>query len=62
MSSVSNPQPEDSDGTPDLRGINQNLRSWDRPKTSCGSDRCRQAEDEAATKARVHQYTAHELK
>ena len=47
--------------------INQNLRSWDRPKTSCGSDRCRQAmsrenkrkrqaEEEAATRARVAQY------
>ena len=47
--------------------INQNLRSWDRPKTSCGSDRCRQAisrenkrkrqaEEEAATRARVRQY------
>lgn len=47
--------------------INQNLRSWDRPKTSCGSDRCRQAisrenkrkrqaEEEAATRVRVRQY------
>ncbi len=47
--------------------INQNLRNWDRPKTSCGSDRCRQAisrenkrkrqaEEEAATRARVRQY------
>ena len=47
--------------------INQNLRSWDRPKTSCGSDRCRQAmsrenkrkrqaEEEAATRAHVAQY------
>src|SRR2546421_10413921 len=46
--------------------INQNLRSWDRPKTSCGSDRRRQAinrenkrkrqaEEEAATNARVRQ-------
>jgi len=47
--------------------INQNLRSWDRPRTSCGSDRCRQAisrenkrkrqaEEEAATRERVRQY------
>lgn len=47
--------------------VNQNLRSWDRPKTSCGSDRCRQAisqenkrkrqaEEEAAASARVRQY------
>ena len=47
--------------------INQNLKSWDRPKTSCGSDRCRQAisrenkrkrqaEEEAATRVRVRQY------
>ena len=47
--------------------INQNLRSWDRPKTSCGSDRCRQAisrenkrkrqaEEEAVTRERVRQY------
>lgn len=47
--------------------INQNLGRWDRPRTSCGSDRCRQAlsrankrqrqvEEEAATRARVRQY------
>ncbi len=47
--------------------INQNLNSWDRPKTSCGSDRCRQAisrenkrkrqaQEEAETRQRVRQY------
>jgi len=47
--------------------INQNLNSWERAKTSCGSDRCRQAisrenkrkrqaEEEAATRQRVRQY------
>ena len=47
--------------------INQNLNSWERVKTSCGSDRCRQAisrenkrkrqaEEEAATRQRVRQY------
>jgi len=50
-------------GTP----INQNLSRWERPKTSCGSDRCRKAisrenqrkrqeQEEAATRQRVRQY------
>lgn len=47
--------------------INQNLREWERPKTSCGSDRCRkaisrenqrkrEAQEEAQTRQRVGQY------
>ena len=50
-------------GTP----INQNLRAWERAKTSCGSDRCRkaisrenqrkrEAQEEAETRQRVRQY------